>query len=135
MPFPCGPNLEKLAEKSSKTFKIKPCIRDLNCALSGLQNQAEKMNKQGENPADIAKYCLDFVGASIDGVCKNARDIYPEHPFVFAGGVMSNKKLNELLSKKYNGLFAEPKYSSDNAAGAAILCKTAYDRNLSEYTF
>ena len=135
IPFPCGPNLEKLSEKSNKVYKIKPCIRELNCSLSGLQNQAEKMYKQGENACDIAKYCLDFVGASIDGVCKNAKEIYPELSFVFAGGVMSNKALNKLLSEKYNGLFAHPKYSSDNAGGTAILCKTAYERNLREFTF
>ncbi len=135
IPFPCGPNLEKLSKESNRSFKIKPYINGLNCALSGLQNQSEKMHKQGEKACDIAKYCLDFIGASIVGVCENAREIYPELPFVFAGGVMSNKGLNRLLSEKYNGLFAEPKYSSDNAAGTAILCKTAYDRNLSEYKF
>lgn len=131
--FPCGPNLEKLSWESNKAFKIKPCVKGLSCALSGLQNQAEKMHKEGEKNCDIAKYCLDFIGASIDGVCKNAKENFPQLPFVFAGGVMSNKGLNKLLSEKYNGLFAEPKYSSDNAAGTAILCKTAYDRNLSEY--
>ena len=135
LPFPCGPNLEKLSWESNRVYKIKPYIKGFNCALSGLQNQAEKMHKQGEKPCDIAKYCLDFVGASIDGICKNAREVYPSLPFVFAGGVMSNKGLNRLLSEKYNGLFAEPKYSSDNAAGTAILCKTAYERNLSEYKF
>lgn len=135
LPFPCGPNLEKLSQESNRTFKIKPCIKGLNCALSGLQNQAEKMHNENEKPCDIAKYCLDFVGSSIDGVCKNARALYPELPFVFAGGVMSNKGLNKLLSEKYNGLFAEPKYSSDNAAGTAVLCNTAYKRNLDEYKF
>ena len=135
IPFPCGPNLEKLSNESDKVFKMKPCIKGLNCALSGLQNQAEKMHLNGEKPSDIAKYCINFVGASIDGICKNAREIYPELPFVFAGGVMSNKTLNKLLSEKYNGLFAQPKYSSDNAAGTAILCKTAFERNLDEYKF
>lgn len=131
--FPCGPLLEELAEKSEKSFKLKPCIKGLDCALSGLQNQAEKMYAQGKLPCDIAKYCIDFIGASIDGMCKNAALLYPKLPFVFAGGVMSNKKLSSMLKKNYDGLFAEPKYSSDNAAGTAVLCKTAFERNLKEY--
>ena len=121
--FPCGPELEKLANNSDRSFKIKHCVNGLNCNLSGLQNQAQKMLDNGENKADIAKYCLDFVGGTIDKMCENARSAYPELPFVFAGGVMSNKKIKANLSKKYNGFFAEPRFSSDNAAGIAVLCK------------
>ncbi len=131
--FPCGAELERLSESSQRTFKIKPCIKGLDCALSGVENQAQKMLSEGEKPCDIAKYCLDFISASIDGMCSSAQKIYPELPFVFAGGVMSNKGMKSLFQKKYNGLFAEPRFSSDNAAGIAILCKTAFERNLDEY--
>ena len=34
---------------------------------------------------------------------------------------MSNSLIKERLSKKYNGIFATPEFSSDNAAGVAIL--------------
>ncbi len=131
--FPCGPELEVLSQNSQRAFKIKPCIKGLNCAFSGLENQAQKMLAQNEAPCDIAKYCLDFVCASIDGMCRGAKEIYPELPFVFAGGVMSNSGMRTVFKEKYNGLFAEPKYSSDNAAGIAILCKTAFERNLDEF--
>ncbi len=125
--FPCGAQLEELAAKSDKEFKIRPCVNGLNCNLSGLQNQAQKMLDNGECSADIAKYCLDFVGETIYKMCLCAQEKYPELPFVFAGGVMSNKKIRDNLSKKYNGYFAEPKYSSDNAAGVAILCKYRHE--------
>lgn len=131
--FPCGPQLEALSQNSQRTFKIKPCIKGLNCALSGLENQAQKMLGQNEEPCDIAKYCLDYVCASIDGMCSGARERYPQLPFVFAGGVMSNIDMRTILEEKYNGLFAEPKYSSDNAAGIAVLSKTSFERNLDEF--
>lgn len=121
--FPCGAKLEELANTSDRTFKIKPCVKEMDCNLSGLQNQSEKMLDAGESGPDIAKYCLDFVGETIDRMCENAREKYPNLPFVFAGGVMSNKKIKDNLSKKYNGYFAEPIFSSDNAAGIAVLCK------------
>ena len=126
--FPCGAELEKLAQKSDKEYKIKPCVNGLNCNLSGLENQAKRMLESGEGSADIAKYCLDFVGVTIDKMCQNAREIYPNLPFVFAGGVMSNKKIKDNLNYKYNGYFAEPKYSSDNAAGIAVLCKYCHEK-------
>lgn len=128
--FPCGCELEKLSEKSERAFNVKPCIKGLDCALSGIENQAHKMKENGENDVDIAKYCLDFIEKTIDEMCSVAVNIYPNLPIVFAGGVMSNKKINKHLSNKFNAFFAEPKYSSDNAAGIAILCKTAYERNL-----
>lgn len=128
--FPCGPQLERLAESSHKTFKIKPCIKGTDCALSGLENQALKMFQAGENHADIARYCLDFIEATVDGMCQAAAEKYPDLPFVFAGGVMSNKKIKSNITEKYNGYFAEPKYSSDNAAGIAVLSKIAFERNL-----
>ena len=128
--FPCGSELEKLAQKSDKSFKIKPCIKGLDCALSGLQNIIEKMKSDGENACDIAKYCLDFIKETVDKMCQNAKEKYPQMPIVFAGGVMSNKNIKETLTDKYNGYFAEPKYSSDNAAGIAILCMTAHERGL-----
>ncbi len=125
--FPCGAELEILSEKSDKEFIIKPCVNGLNCNLSGLENQAQKMHDLGGSSADIAKYCLDFVGATIDKMCENAKEVFPSLPFVFAGGVMSNKKIKDNLTQKYNGYFAEPKYSSDNAAGIAILCKYRHE--------
>lgn len=128
--FPCGCELEKLSEKSDRVFNIKTCIKGLDCALSGVENQAQKMKLNGENYADIAKYCLDFIEKTIDEMSFAALNEHPGLPIVFAGGVMSNKKINNHLSKKYNAFFAEPKYSSDNAAGIAILCKTAFERNL-----
>ena len=128
--FPCGCELEKLSEKSDRIFNIKPCIKGLDCALSGIENQAQKMKLNGETDADIAKYCLDFIEKTIDEMCSAAVIKYPDLPIVFAGGVMSNKKINKHLSEKFKAFFAEPIYSSDNAAGIAILSSTAFERNL-----
>ena len=47
---------------------------------------------------------------------------------------MSNKYLKAELSSEFCGYFAEPRFSSDNAAGTAMLCKIAFERNIKEYT-
>jgi len=130
--FPCGPELEKLSHKSDKRFKIIPSVKGMDCALSGIENKAKKMIDNGESKEDIAKFCLDYIQVTIDKMCDAAHKQHPDLPFVFAGGVMSNQKIKTFLANKYNGNFAEPKYSSDNAAGIALLCKIAHQINLSE---
>ena len=40
---------------------------------------------------------------------------------MFAGGVMSNSLIRKYFMAKYGAYFAEPAFSSDNAAGTAIL--------------
>ena len=46
---------------------------------------------------------------------------YGNLPILYSGGVMSNTFIKERLTEKYGGLFATPEFSSDNAAGVAIL--------------
>ena len=46
---------------------------------------------------------------------------YGDLPILYSGGVMSNTFIKERLTEKYGGLFATPEFSSDNAAGVAIL--------------
>ena len=42
-------------------------------------------------------------------------------PVVFSGGVCSNSLLRQRLGEKYSATFAAPEFSSDNAAGVAVL--------------
>ncbi|MBR6681419.1 MAG: peptidase M22, partial [Clostridia bacterium] len=50
----------------------------------------------------------------------NLRNEY-DLPIIYAGGVMSNKMIKNTLAKRSDTYFAESKYSSDNAAGIALL--------------
>ena len=43
------------------------------------------------------------------------------YPFLFAGGVMSNRVIRDAIIQKYDASFAEPSFSCDNAAGIAVL--------------
>jgi len=133
--FPCGPELEKISNLSNKEFKIKPFVKGLDCSLSGVENKCKKMIDNNEPYCDTAKFCIDYICKTLSVVCQNAKEIYPDLPFVFAGGVMSNKSIKEALQKEFNGYFAEPCYSSDNAAGIAVLTEKAYSRGISEFDF
>lgn len=118
--FPCGAELEKLAEKSDKKYKIKPTLKDGNCCLSGVENKCRKMLDDGEKYEDIAMYCLQYVYSAISGMAEYALEKYGNFPILFAGGVMSNKIIRRQLEIKFNSYFAEPAFSCDNAAGTAV---------------
>lgn len=120
MRFPCGAELEKEAEKSEKEFKIRPSVKGRNCSFSGIENKVKNMISSGEKKCDIAKFALESVRVSLDYMAQAAINEYGSLPIVFAGGVSSNKKIKETLSEKYGAYFAEPQFSSDNAAGTAV---------------
>ena len=119
--FPAGPELDRLAVKSSSQFKIKPFTKDGSCSFSGLQNKCETMIKNGAEPCDVAKYCIDYIYAAIRIMTESALQKCGDLPIVYAGGVMSNSIISEKITKEFSGYFASPEFSSDNAAGTAYL--------------
>ena len=120
--FPCGPELEKLALKSSLPLKkVKVFRRDGKFSLSGVENKCKKMFDDGEKPEDIAFYCINYIRSALDDTVKEIIEKFGEFPLVFSGGVMSNSIIRNDFISRYNAYFAEPQYSSDNACGIAIL--------------
>ena len=121
LPFPCGRYLDELYYQSKREFSIRPVMRGTDCSLSGIQNHVERMFAQGDPPCDIAKYCIEAVKVSVEGMTKALRRQYPQLPLVYAGGVMSNTAIRRYMEEHYGGSFADPMFSSDNAAGIALL--------------
>ncbi len=121
MHFPCGRELEALALKSEKDYNPRICVADGNCCLSGLENICQKMLSANEKKEDVAKFCLDFAGKTIEKMTESALSRAGELPVIYAGGVMSNSIIRSRLQAKFNCYFAQPEFSCDNAAGTAIL--------------
>lgn len=118
--FPCGKELEKLALKSDKEYKIKPSMKGLDCSLSGVENKCRNMFENGEAREDIASFCLEYISVTIEEMTKQAILKYCELPLIYAGGVMSNSIIRKNITRKFNAAFAEPEFSCDNATGVAI---------------
>lgn len=122
--FPAGPELEKLALKSTRKFSVKPCLKGCDCCLSGVENICADMVRHGEPAGDIACYCLEFIKCTLDGMAAAVLKKLGENlPLLFAGGVMSNSIIKKYMTEKYGAIFAAPGFSSDNAAGIAALTK------------
>ena len=120
--FPCGPQLEQLALKNTEKLSARPTIKGCDCCLSGVENQCKKLISQGKSPDYVSAYCLEFIRKTLEKMTDALLEKHGELPLVYAGGVMSNSIIQNSFKEKYNAAFAEPVFSSDNAAGIAYLC-------------
>lgn len=120
-PFPAGRYVDELASKSQKKYKINIKLNNGNCNLSGVENKCKDMLKNGDSKEDICRYCIDYILTVLEKMMLHAIDLFGDLPVVFSGGVMSNSIIKKYFTEKYGAFFAEPEFSSDNAAGIAIL--------------
>lgn len=120
LPFPCGAALESLSLESQERYRLHPTMKAGDCCLSGWENRCQDMVKKGVPAADVARYCLTAVRETILQMTAYARETAGNLPVLYAGGVMSNQWMRQRLAQQENVFFAEPAFSADNAAGAAI---------------
>lgn len=126
LPFPAGEELERLAEGQPKSKGIKISVKGYDCNLAGLENTAKKLLVNGESREGVAAFTLDAVLKTLDKMSENLVASYPELPILYAGGVMSCKRISVALENKYASAFALPELSGDNAVGTALLCLKKY---------
>lgn len=126
--FPCGAELEKLAIKFSGDVTAKATLKGADCCLSGIENICQRMLASGASHEETAYFCIKSVEKTLDKMCEQLLREYGRYPLVFAGGVMSNSIIKEHLKGKYSAFFAEPQFSSDNAAGIAVLSSVMYNK-------
>lgn len=126
--FPCGIELERLAQGADKRLKARPVVRGFDVSMSGFENQARKLYDGGESRENTALFVLDAVLCSVTAMTRAARERYGELPVVYAGGVMSDKIIKDGLTELGNVYFAEPALSRDNAVGIALYAKMMYEK-------
>lgn len=126
--FPCGEELEKLALKGKSPKKPKPCIKGLDCALSGIENIAEKMISSGESKENVASFAIEFASKTLCEMTIKIKEKFPDLPIVYSGGVMANNFIKSELKKITNANFASIELSGDNAVGIALLAKLCLEK-------
>ena len=120
LPFPAGRHLDALSKEATDKSLFKVKCPGMEFSLSGVQNKVEQYHAASGNPAETAGYALRCVIHAVITATKNAQKQYPGLEVVFSGGVASNAMLRE-LTKPLKPVFAQPKYSTDNAMGVAVL--------------
>lgn len=120
LPFPSGKHLDTLSKESDSLDLFKVKCSDMTFSLSGVQNKVSQYYESGRTAADTAVYALRSVIHGVYQATLQARKAYPGLPVVFSGGVASNSLLRQVMAP-LDPVFAEPKYSTDNAMGVAVL--------------
>lgn len=121
--FPCGEALEKLAENGKIIKKPKPCLKDFDCALSGVENICEKMINCGETYENIAAFTIAYAAETLCKMTLKIKAEFPKLPIVYSGGVMANNIIKNKIRKITDADFASIELSGDNAVGIALLAK------------
>lgn len=126
--FPCGKAIEALAmENTNKIPSMKVCVKGYECNLSGLENLALKLYNETNDKHLVSAYVLNFVAKTLEKITSNLRNEYPDKKIVYAGGVMSNSIIKSYLTLKFDNIyFSKPEFSTDNAAGIALLALDKY---------
>lgn len=120
LPFPSGKHLDMLSMETDAQDLFKVKCSDMTFSLSGVQNKVSQYYESGRSPADTAGYALRSVSHGVYQATLQAKKAYPGLPVVFSGGVASNSLLRHVMAP-LEPVFAEPKYSTDNAIGVAVI--------------
>ena len=126
LPFPSGKHIDALSKEASmkEVFKVK--CPGLEFSLSGVQNKVQQFHEKHAIPAETAAYALRCVATAVCKATENALKTYPGLRVVFSGGVASNSMLRS-LTERFNPVFSQPQYSTDNAMGVAVLAQRALE--------
>ncbi|MCF0120736.1 MAG: hypothetical protein HUJ65_03775 [Oscillospiraceae bacterium] len=116
--FPAGKALDGLAQDAVNKDYYTPKLKELDFSLSGVEHKMKQLTEKGADRADIAYFVLRSVVSTVAAVTKRAKERYGDIPVLYSGGVASNSLLRSLTP---DGIFAEPRFSTDNAYGVAIL--------------
>ena len=125
--FPCGAEMDKAAMRyDGKVTKCGLSVDGMWCNLSGLENKAEDMWKKTGSVEETSAFVLTFLARTLERMTLAAFEAMGKMPVVYAGGVMSSSYIRKTLSEY--GMFSSAEFSSDNAAGVALLTAEKFRR-------
>ena len=119
LPFPSGKHLDALSINATGKDFFRVKCPNMEFSLSGVQNKVQQF-AENNSLAETAAYTLRCVAYAVKKATENALKAYPGLTVVFSGGVASNSMLRSILAP-LEPVFAEPKFSTDNAMGVAVL--------------
>jgi N6-L-threonylcarbamoyladenine synthase/N6-L-threonylcarbamoyladenine synthase/protein kinase Bud32 len=109
--FPCGPEVERLAEKGREYFEHPYSIKGMDIAFSGLLTAAEQYYQRGKEIEDICYSIQETTFAALTEVTERAMAHTEKQEVLLGGGVASNKRLRtmvETMAKERNAWFFVP---------------------------
>lgn len=132
--FPSGPQLEQMGRQAVfADIELPVAVKGTKISFSGPASHAQRLLDQGCNRCELARAVEKCIADSIAGAVKAVSDLDAFQAILLVGGVAANafikERLSGLLKELPPGLplkSAAPAYSSDNAAGLAVLAARCY---------
>ncbi len=135
LPFPAGPELEKLALAGSSSGKLGCSMEngDLSCHLSGAESQVQRWIRDGVlSREDIAREIYDLLARTVLRLAAAGAARTGSRQVLITGGVASSPLFRQMLCRRAEGrrgvpglVFGAPGMSGDNAVGVALIGRDA----------
>ena len=119
--FPAGKALDGLSAQAEKVKPFPVKVENCTFSLSGIENKVKQMSEKGEAPETVARFALETVARAVVKATRQALERFPGLPVLCSGGVASNSLLRQVMERECGAIFAQPRFSTDNAMGTAIL--------------
>ena len=129
LPFPAGPELEKLARRGKSRAELPVSMDGMRCHLSGAESQLQRWIAAGQRPPeDIARETYDVISRTVARMVCAAAEATGIRQALIAGGVASSALMREMITSRVGKrdrelrvCYGKPEYSGDNAIGAALI--------------
>ena len=138
LPFPAGPELERLAEQGSCTALLGCSMagEDLQCHFSGAETKALSWIREKKMPPEnIALEVYDLLARTIARMLAAGKRVTGFRNALICGGVASSALFRRMLAERLarkepdmKAVFGDPALSGDNAVGVALIGLDAYSR-------
>ncbi len=127
IPFPAGPEIEKLAEKGKHYIEMPYSIKGMDVSFSGIETFVSKIIGR-ETKEDIAFSLQETVFSMLIEASERTMAYCLKNSLVITGGVAANKRLNEMGRKMCSERAAEFKEIPMEFAGdnGAMIAYTGY---------
>lgn len=127
--FPCGRELEALAQTTDKCEILPFSVKGAYMNLSGVETKLMR-SINGAKP-ETARTVLCYIGEVLVRTIGNAVGDTGINKVLIAGGVASNSIIRQCLTERLKAEvhFASKELSADNAVGVAILAAMAAERD------
>ena len=139
MKFPCGNEMDKLCNDSYiRSLDLPISVKDAILSFSGPESHVQRLISKEkvlskDFKAQISKSVFLNIAEALEKTIINACALNDIKDVLMVGGVASNSiisnKLREGAKAKELGInidISKPQYSADNAVGAALYAKRAY---------
>lgn len=136
--FPCGKEMDKLCKDESNILEVPLSIKNAFLSFSGPESHVQRLiqsriNLDDEFKSQIAASVFYNIARALEKTILYSSTYYNLKDVLLVGGVASNSIISQQLqgsekarSMGVNISISAPHYSTDNAVGAAIYAKRAY---------